>query len=249
MKSKIMIFILSYNHRRTIMHLLDRIPKDTWDRVSEVLIADDASHDDTVERALKYKKDRKLKKLTIIKHKKNKGYGGNQKFCYNYAIKKGYDITAMLHGDLQYPPEYILTLSEQIEKGNTDMMFGSRMSGHPLKGGMPLYKFFGNIFLTTIENLILGTRLTEFHSGFRVYSVQALKEININNLSDDFHFDSEIIVKLVMAGKKIGEMPIPTFYGDEKCNVNSIKYGINILILMGKYLLQKYNFRNYDIFS
>ena len=244
-----MIFILSYNHIKTIMSLLDRIPKSTWDKVEEVLIADDCSKDDTVKLANMYKKEKKLSKLTIIKHEKNKGYGGNQKFCYNYAINKGYDIAVMLHGDLQYPPEYIEPLSELMIETNAGMVFGSRMSGDPLKGKMPLYKFFGNIFLTSVENIILKTKLTEFHSGFRLYSLKHLKDLNFNKLSDDFHFDSEIIVQLVMAKKKILERPIPTTYGDEKCNVNSFKYGFDVLGVMGQYLLHKSNIKQFDKFT
>jgi len=249
MEQKIMIFILSYNHRKTIMKLLDRIPEETWSMVTEVLIADDESSDDTVEVAQKYKKEKNLKKLTIIKHKKNKGYGGNQKFCYNYAIEKNYDLAVMLHGDLQYPPEMILPLAKSMIEKKADMAFGSRMSGNPLKGGMPLYKYFGNIFLTTVENLILGTKLTEFHSGFRIYSVKSLSEIPFNKLSNDFHFDSEIIVLLVIVNKKIIETPIPTRYGDERCNVNSIQYGFNVLGVMGKYLMHKYRIKKEPMFE
>ena len=248
-EKKFFIFILSYNHRRTILNLLERIPKSVWDLADEILIADDCSKDDTVERAMQYKKDNKLKKLTIIRHEKNKGYGGNQKFCYNYAISKGYDIAVMVHGDLQYPPEYIEPLFNLFNKQNIGMAFGSRMSGNPLKGNMPLYKYFGNIFLTTTENIILGTRLTEFHSGFRAYSTEALKKIPFNKNSNDFHFDSEIIIQILLSNNKIKEIPIPTFYGDEKCNVNVIKYGFNILGIMGQYLLYKTNLRSYEKFS
>lgn len=246
---KLFIFILSYNHRRTIMSLLDRIPKETWDMASEVLIADDCSKDDTLERAIDYKRQKNLEKLTIIKHSKNKGYGGNQKFCYNYAINKGYDLAAMLHGDLQYPPEHIIPLAELVIREKAGMGFGSRMSGNPLKGGMPLYKFFGNIFLTTTENLILRTRLSEFHSGFRIYSTEALKQIPFNKNSNDFHFDSEIIIQMILAKRKIAEKPIPTFYGDEKCNVNSIKYGLNVLKVMSQYMFHKANLRRYEKFD
>ena len=247
-KPKIFIFILSYNHQKTIMILLDRISRSTWNAASEILIADDCSSDDTIKMAEKYKKDNKLKKLTIISHKKNKGYGGNQKFCYSYAMKKGYDIAVMLHGDLQYPPEYIVPLANTLIKEKAAMVFGSRMTGHPLMGGMPLYKFFGNIFLTGIENLVLRTRLSEFHSGFRLYSIKVLREMPLDKLSDDFHFDSEIIIQFLINKKKIVERPIPTFYGDEKCNVNVFKYGLNILKILGQYILHQANLRNYDKF-
>ncbi len=247
-EKKLFIFILSYNHRKTILNLLERIPKSVWELAEEILIADDCSKDDTVGRARQYKKDNKLTKLTIISHEKNKGYGGNQKFCYNYAIDKGYDVAVMVHGDLQYPPEYIESLYNLFNNPKVGMAFGSRMSGNPLKGNMPLYKYFGNIFLTTTENIILGTRLTEFHSGFRAYSIEALKKIPFNKNSDDFHFDSDIIIQLLLAKNKIKEIPIPTFYGDEKCNVNVISYGFNILGIMGQYILHQSNIRIYEKF-
>jgi len=249
LKKKVFVFILSYNHRKTIISLLERIPKSIWDGCYEILIADDCSKDDTFEKAMEYKAKNKLNKLTIIKHKLNKGYGGNQKFCYNYAISKGYDLAVMVHGDLQYPPEYIESLVKLFDNDKVGMSFGSRISGNPIKGGMPLYKFLGNVFLTTIENLVLQTRLTEFHSGFRAYSMQALKEIPYNKNSDDFHFDSEIIVQMILAGKKIREISIPTHYGDEKCNVNSFKYGLNVLKVMSKYILYQTSLKDIEMFN
>jgi len=160
-------------------------------------------------------------------------------------MKKGYDIVVMVHGDAQYPPEYIMPLIKPIEEGKAEFMFGSRMAGDPLGGRMPLYKFFGNIFLTTVENIVLRTKLTEFHSGFRAYSVKALQEVPMDLDSDGFHFDSEIIIQFVEARKKIGEITIPTFYGDEKCNVKVINYGLNILKELLRYLLTKFNVRRY----
>lgn len=249
MKKKVLVFILSYNHRKTIINLLDRIPEKVWNECEEVLISDDCSKDDTVQKALEYKKNKNLKKLTVIKQNKNLGYGGNQKFCYKYALSKGYDIAVMVHGDLQYPPEHIISLVSLFNNPDVGMSFGSRMAGNPIKGGMPLYKFFGNVFLTTTENLVLGSRLTEFHSGFRAYSLNALKDIPFNKNSNDFHFDSEIIVQMIMAKKKIKEIPIPTHYGEEKCNVNSVKYGFNILKVMSQYILHQTNLRNFEKFN
>lgn len=242
---KLMILVVAYNAESTIKHLLERMPNDVWKRASEVVIADDASNDFTSVVANEYKLRNKKKNLTIIKHQKNKGYGGNQKWGYTYAMKKGYDIAVMIHGDAQYPPEYIMKLIKPIEENNADFVFGSRMAGHPIKGGMPIYKYLGNIFLTTTENIVLGTRLTEFHSGFRAYSIQALKKIPLNLDSDGFHFDSEIIMQFVRSKKKIKEIVIPTFYGDEKCNVKVISYGLNILRELLKYVLTKYKIKSY----
>lgn len=201
-KKKLMILVVAYNAESTIKHLLERMPSEVWKRASEVVIADDSSKDFTSVIANEYKLRNKKKNLTIIKHQKNKGYGGNQKWGYNYAMKKGYDIVVMIHGDAQYPPEYIMKLIKPIEENNADFVFGSRMAGHPIKGGMPIYKYLGNIFLTTTENIILGTRLTEFHSGFRAYSIPALRKIPLNLDSDGFHFDSEIIIQLVYSKRE-----------------------------------------------
>lgn len=248
--NKFMVLVVAYNAQNTIINLLHRFPKEVWEKASEIVIADDASKDNTAHVAEDYKGAHNIKNLTIVKHKINKGYGGNQKWGYNYAIKKGYEAVVMVHGDAQYPPEKIIELVSLIFDEKKDFAFGSRMSGHPLKGGMPLYKFFGNIFLTTIENIALFTNLSEFHSGFRAYSTQALKDIPFNLNSDDFHFDSQIIIQMVAAKKKIGEMTIPTFYGDEKCNVRVISYGLNVLKEIAKFLLHKTGLRyckNYEI--
>ncbi|MEK6908484.1 MAG: glycosyltransferase family 2 protein [Nanoarchaeota archaeon] len=245
MNKKLMILIVAYNAESTIKPLLERMPNEVWKRASEIVIADDASKDFTSVVANEYKLRNKKKKLTIIKHQKNKGYGGNQKWGYIYAMKKGYDITVMIHGDAQYPPEYIIKLIKPIEENNADFVFGSRMAGHPIKGGMPIYKYLGNVFLTTTENIVLGTRLTEFHSGFRAYSIQVLKKIPLHLDSDGFHFDSEIIMQFVRSKKKIKEIVIPTFYGDEKCNVKVISYGLNILKELLKYVLTKYKIKSY----
>lgn len=248
-KKKILILIVAYNAEMTIRQLLDRIPKETLKKIDEIFVADDASKDKTSKVAMDYKNKYGIRKLKIIKHQKNKGYGGNQKWGYNYAIKNKFDVVVMVHGDAQYPPESILPLINPILYNKADFVFGSRIAGHPIKGGMPVYKFIGNKFLTTIENIILGTKLTEFHSGFRAYSIKALKEIPFNLNSDNFHFDSEIIIQLVIAKKRISEIIIPTFYGKEKCNVKVINYGINILKILFEYLLNKLHIKNYPKFE
>lgn len=249
-KKKILVLVVAYNAEKTISKLLDRFDKETLDHVDEILLANDAPkegtpRDNTAKIAEHYKQTHNLNKLTIVSHEKNKGYGGNQKWGYNYAIKNNFDIVVLVHGDAQYPPEYILPLIKPIEDVKIDFMFGSRMTGHPLKGGMPIYKFFGNKILTFAENIVLGTHLSEFHSGFRAYNVHALKEIPFNKDSNDFHFDSEIIVQLIIAKKKIGQITIPTTYGDEKCNVNSIRYGISIVGMLVYYLLHVTRIRRY----
>jgi glycosyltransferase involved in cell wall biosynthesis len=248
-KKRVLILVVAYNAQSTIVELLKRFDKKTVSLADKILVADDASNDNTAKIAEEYKRKSNLTELEVIRHKVNKGYGGNQKWGYNYAIKKSFDIVVLLHGDLQYAPEQIPELIRPIQENKADFVFGSRIAGHPLKGGMPPYKFLGNKFLTMIENFILKTRLTEFHSGFRAYNVSALKDIPFNKNSDDFHFDSEIIIQLVMAKKKISEFTIPTRYGSEECNVNPILYGLNILKILGEYALHKSNLKKCEKFD
>ncbi len=240
---KIMILVVAYNAEKTITNLLDRIPKEIWAKSTEIVVADDCSKDATAKIASEYKLKHKKKNLSIIHHKLNKGYGGNQKWGYNYAINKKYDFVVMLHGDAQYSPEEIPKLLALLEENKADMVFGSRIAGNPLKGGMPLYKFLGNKFLTTIQNLILGKRFTEYHSGFRLYSTKALQKIPLSLCSNDFHFDTEIMVQLLIAKQRIKELPIQTHYGHEKCYVNVIPYGLNVLKTMMEYILTKTNIK------
>src|SRR5690606_9300123 len=146
----------------------------------------------------------------------------NQIRGYQYAIEKGYDIVALLHGDAQYAPEALPDLLKPLEAGEADAVFGSRMmeKGQALKGGMPLYKYVGNKILTTFENAMLGMSLSEFHSGYRLYSCKALKKVPFHRNTHDFHFDTQIIIQFHAAGLRIVEVPIPTYYGDEICGVN-----------------------------
>ncbi|MEI6022845.1 MAG: glycosyltransferase family 2 protein [bacterium] len=245
---KVLVLILAYNAESTIIEVLNRIPSEIL-KTSDVLVADDASQDNTALYAEQYAQVNKLQNITVVHHEKNKGYGGNQKWSYNYAIEHGYDVVVMVHGDVQYAPEYIGTVIAPIVQGDADFVFGSRMTGAPLKGGMPLYKYVGNKFLTFVENVVLGTHLSEFHSGFRAYNVHALQTIPFNLSSDDFHFDSDIIIQLVVAKKKISEVTIPTFYGKEICYVNVVPYGLNILKILGQYILTKTGIKKFAKFT
>jgi len=162
----------------------------------------------------------------------------NQKAGYAYFIQKGFDIVILLHGDGQYAPEMLAHLYHPIVEGETDAVFGSRMMrtfGGPLKGGMPVYKFVGNRILTILENRALGLDLTEFHSGYRAYNLHALARIDMTKMTDDFHFDTEIIIKLRHQHMKIREIPIPTYYGDELCNVDGIRYASNVVRALRRY--------------
>ena len=168
--------------------------------------------------------------ITVIRQPHNLGYGGNQKAGYRYAIDHGFDIVVLLHGDGQYAPESLPQIVAPLEHGECDAVFGSRMivKGAARKGGMPLYKFVGNRILLDFENAALGTDLSEFHSGYRAYSVDALADVPFEQNSDGFNFDTQIIIQLRHAGKRINEVPIPTYYGDEICHVNGMQYAWDV---------------------
>ena len=189
--------------------------------------------------------------LTVIRHPGNLGYGGNQKAGYQMAIEHGLDIIVLLHGDGQYAPECLADIVAPLERGEGDVVMGSRMmvKGAARKGGMPLYMYVGNRILTSIENRLLGTELTEFHSGYRAYNVKALESIPFHDNSDGFHFDTQIIIQLVDAGKRIVEVPIPTYYGDEICYVNGLRYARDVTRDVVRYRLSKLGFTSGDTFG
>ena len=222
---------MAYNAATTLKAVLHRIPEDVWENVEEIALFDDASPDETYELGLELRDSMGLSKLHVLKHKKNLGYGGNQKAGYQYFLSKGFDAVVLLHGDGQYAPELLAEMYAPIVNGEAEAVFGSRMMstyGGPLKGGMPLYKYVGNKILTWFENRSLGMHLTEFHSGYRAYSLKALGEIDMSRMTDDFHYDTEIIIKLQHQGMRILEVPIPTYYGTEICYVNGMKYARDV---------------------
>jgi glycosyltransferase involved in cell wall biosynthesis len=240
---KVIVVLPAYNAAKTLEVTLNAIPKDIAD---DIILVDDASKDNTVEVA------RSLG-LKVFVHPKNLGYGGNQKTCYKEALKLGADIAVMVHPDFQYDPVFIPEMVTPIANGECDAVFGSRMKirQNALKGKMPYWKFIANIFLTKLENLILGNDLTEYHSGFRAYNSKVMRlPLDLN--SDDFVFDTEIIVQMKVAGLNIKEIPISTKYFPEASQINfkrSVEYGISILSVMAKYLLFKYGIKNYDQFK
>jgi glycosyltransferase involved in cell wall biosynthesis len=218
--------VVAYNAAGTLARVLDRIPADFRDRISGVLVSDDHSADSTYLVGLGYQKTDPALPLEVVRNPKNLGYGGNQKVGYHWAIERELDIIVMLHGDGQYAPENLPDVVAPLERGEADAVFGSRMleKGAARKGGMPLYKYVGNKILTGMENRLAGADLSEWHSGYRAYSVAALREVPFERNDDDFNFDTQIILQLIEAQKRIVEVPIPTFYGDEICYVNGLKY-------------------------
>jgi 2-polyprenyl-3-methyl-5-hydroxy-6-metoxy-1,4-benzoquinol methylase len=235
---RIGILIVAYNAVGTLVSVLRRIPHSVWEQIEEVAVFDDASRDSTYELAVGYKTLSDAYKLQIFKNERNLGYGGNQKAGYRYFMEKGFDAVVLLHGDGQYAPEILHHLYHPIVAGNADAVLGSRMMpdyGGALRGRMPLYKYVGNRILTTLENRGLGMKLTEFHSGYRAYSLDAVRRIEMSAMTDDFHFDTEMIIKLHHQGFRIQEVPIPTYYGDEICYVNGLRYAFDVVRAVQRY--------------
>ncbi|MFA5264886.1 MAG: glycosyltransferase [Opitutaceae bacterium] len=251
---RVLVFIVAYHAESTILKVLDRIPAlEGYD--VEVLVIDDGSADRTFELCDALRLSGKYRhKLTVLANPKNQGYGGNQKVGYLYAIEQKFDIVALVHGDGQYAPEMLPALLAPIAANEAEVVHGSRMlkPRDALKGGMPFYKFLGNRFLTWYQNLVLGSKLSEFHTGYKVYSVEALRRIPFALNSNVFHFDTEIIIQLLRAHCRVVEVPIPTFYGDEICRVNGIRYARDVAVASTLARLMNYGLvyrRNFDIES
>ncbi|MBV9085378.1 MAG: glycosyltransferase [Acidobacteriaceae bacterium] len=233
MKRRCLIFIVAYHAETTIDKVVRRIPVSLADEYDvDILIIDDSSRDRTFEKSYDLTRDADIPfNVRVLFNPVNQGYGGNQKLGYRYAIEHKYDFVALLHGDGQYAPEYLPQLLAPLHRGDAAAVFGSRMMTPKaaLRGGMPMYKYVGNKVLTWIQNRLLRSTLTEFHSGYRTYSVEALKSIPFEYNANDFHFDTEIIIQLMIAKLPIIELPIPTFYGDEICRVNGLRYAANVI--------------------
>ena len=229
---RLLIFVIAYWAESTLSKVLDRVPRSIFaDYSCEILVIDDASEDRTFQIGHEYRGLHPDIRMTVLRNEHNQGYGGNQKVGYAFAIAEGFDFVAMVHGDGQYAPEELPKLVAPLRDRVADAVFGSRMTTRfgALQGGMPLYKYVGNKILTFLQNAMLGTSLTEFHSGYRVYSVEALKTIAFPLNSNLFHFDTEIIIQLLNARLRILELSIPTYYGDEICRVNGMKYATDVL--------------------
>jgi glycosyltransferase involved in cell wall biosynthesis len=242
-KKRIGILVVAYNAASTLAKVLDRIPDEIRPDIEEVIVSDDHSQDSTYLVGLGYQQVSDLP-ITLIRQPENLGYGGNQKAGYRVAIEHGLDFVVMLHGDGQYAPESLPDILAPLLAGEADAVFGSRImiKGAARNGGMPLYKYVGNRILSRFENAALGTDLSEFHSGYRAYSVEALKQIPFDLNSDGFNFDTQIIIQLHDAGMRIAEVPIPTYYGDEICYVDGMGYAADVTKDVVAYRLQKAGF-------
>jgi 2-polyprenyl-3-methyl-5-hydroxy-6-metoxy-1,4-benzoquinol methylase len=221
--------------------VLARIPAELRELFAQIVVIDDSSPDRTFDVAAAAGERLRLHNLLVLRTPFNRGYGGNQKLGYLHAIRHDLDYVILLHGDGQYAPEYLPQIVNAFGDGRADAVIGSRMINRmeALRGHMPLYKWVGNQVLTAIENRMLGSRLSEFHSGYRAYKVDALKSIPFQLNSNDFHFDTELLVQLIRTGRTVVEVPIPTYYGDEICHVNGVKYAFNCLKAVTKVRLSE----------
>ena len=221
---KVVVVLPAYNAAQTLERTYAEIP---FDIVDDVVLVDDHSTDDTSEVG------RKLGIQHVIRHQRNRGYGGNQKTCYAKALEIGADIVIMLHPDYQYTPKLIPVMTHMIAADLYPVVLGSRILGNgALKGGMPLYKYVFNRMLTLSQNLLLGQKLSEYHTGYRAFSREVLTAIDLEANSDDFVFDNQMLSQIFMAGFEIGEVTCPTKYFDEASSINfsrSVTYGLGVL--------------------
>lgn len=234
---KIIVVLPAYNAELTLEKTYNEIP---FDLVDDVVLVDDASKDNTSQVAAK------LGIKHIITHQKNKGYGGNQKSCYDKALSLGGDIVIMLHPDYQYTPKLLMSIIGIIGNEVYPIVFASRILGKgALKGGMPIWKYIANRILTFVQNVLMGQKLSEYHTGYRAYSGAVLRAINYHKLSDDFVFDNQIVAQVFDKGFEIGEVTCPTKYFEEASSINlsrSITYGFGVLHTATRYRLHKWGF-------
>lgn len=243
-KPKIVVVMPAYNAEKTLKKTYDDLPKDL---ISDVILVDDASRDQTVQKA-------RTLGIAVYVHKENEGYGGNQKTCYDQALKLNPDVIVMVHPDYQYDAKLVGVLCEPIVNGRADVMLGSRIQTRRqvLAGGMPIWKYFANRFLTLFENLAMGLNLSEYHTGFRAYSSDVLKTIPYHKFSDDFVFDQQILISALSFGFNISEVPVTCKYFAEASSINfkrSTKYGLQTLWTVFSYLVHSAGIIKFNIFK
>ncbi len=239
----IIVVMPAYNAEQTLEKTFSEMP---FEFVDEVILVDDASRDHTAELA------RRLGISTFV-HPKNLGYGGNQKTCYREALAHGADVVIMLHPDYQYSPKLLVAMASLVAIGQYDVVLGSRiLSNGALKGGMPYYKYFSNRVLTFIQNLLVGAKLSEYHTGYRAFSREVLLKLPLEENSNDFVFDNQILAQIVCFGYSIGEISCPARYFKEASSINfrrSVTYGLGVIQTSLQFFFQKHGWRNYRMFS
>ena len=240
---KLVVVMPAYNAEKTLRQTFGELPREY---VDEVILVDDASRDNTVDVA-------HTLEINTIVHSENRGYGANQKTCYKEALRLGADIVVMIHPDYQYSPKLVTAMASMVASGHYDVVLGSRiLTGETLKGGMPIYKYVANRFLTLVENILLGVKVSEYHTGFRAFGRNVLETIPLERNSDDFVFDNEMLVQAVYFGFRIGEISCPTRYFEDASSINfsrSVTYGFGVLSTAMKYRLQKSGVRKDSIFQ
>lgn len=241
---KVVVVLPAYNAALTLEKTYREIP---FDLVDEVILCDDASRDNTINVA------KEIGIKHVIQHEKNKGYGGNQKSLYNKALELGGDIVIMLHPDYQYTPKLIPAMVNIIGDGLYSVVLGSRILGNgALKGGMPIYKYIANRFLTLVQNLLVNHKLSEYHTGYRAFSREVLTGINFNANSDDFVFDNEMLSQIIYADFPIAEVTCPTKYFEEASSINfkrSVKYGLGVLRVSFNHFLQRMKVAKFNLYN
>jgi glycosyltransferase involved in cell wall biosynthesis len=241
---KVVVVLPAYNAAKTLERTYFEIP---FDIVDEVVITDDASVDNTVEVA------KKIGIKHVLQHDKNKGYGGNQKTCYDYALTLNADIIIMLHPDYQYTPKLIRAITSIIAEDVYKVVLASRiLGGGALKGGMPLYKYFFNRVMTLLQNILMNQKLSEYHSGYRAFTAEAIRSVPYHKNSDDFVFDNQFLAQLCYAGYEIAEVTCPTKYDEESSSINflrSMKYGVGCMLTALQYFLSKKGLMKFKIFE
>lgn len=241
---KIIVVLPAYNAGKTLRKTINEIPKDI---VDDIVLVDDYSLDNTIEIA------EELEGIHIIKHLRNSGYGANQKTCYKTAIELNADIVVMLHPDYQYTPKLIHSMSYLIANNVYQVVLGSRILGKgAVRGGMPKYKYFFNRVLTFFQNIIMSQKLSEYHTGYRAFSIDIIKELNLEANSDDFVFDNQMLAQIFMAGHNIAEITCPTHYFADASSINfmrSLKYGAGCMKTACEYRLHKWRLINIEKFK
>ena len=239
---RIAVVMPAYNAAKTLSQTVAEIPRDI---VDDIILTDDASHDDTVDIA-------KSLGLHTLRHEFNRGYGGNQKTCYASALERGADVVVMLHPDYQYTPRLVTAMASMIVSGHFDVVLASRILGKgALAGGMPLYKYVANRALTFAENVLIGQKLSEYHTGYRAWSRVALEKLPLLSCSDDFVFDNQMIAQAAYFGFAIGEISCPTKYFDDASSINfrrSVRYGFGVLDTALKFRMKKMGLSSSDLF-
>jgi len=240
---KIIVVMPAYNAEKTLKKTYSEIPLEI---VDDIILVDDASSDQTSTLA-------KELGIHLVIHEKNLGYGGNQKTCYKVALERGADIVIMLHPDYQYSPKLISAIAHLLMSGEFDVVLASRiLGGRAIQGGMPLYKYIANRFLTLIQNILLFTKISEYHTGYRAFTKEVLLSLNLENNSNDFIFDNQMLSQIIYKGFKVGEISCPTKYFPEASSINfvrSLKYGISCLLVSLQFRLSKWGIIQSKLFT